>query len=213
MSECLFRSRFKEHVSNSETFEMPWYLIYAFWRPRQALEYAWRPCEIKLTGRLSVISRSADVNPEVIMLRDIHFLLIVFAGISLLLAGCILPAASSGSTDPETEVGNPYDVVEQSLENQAPQANAGEDQTATSGQSVQLDGTGSSDLDGDALSFTWSQIAGSPTVTLEQPFSAIVHFQAPTELSTATTLTFRLTVSDGFDASVDQVTVTIEPGD
>ena len=97
------------------------------------------------------------------MLRDIHFLLIVFAGISLAAGGCILPAASPGSADPEPEVDNPYDVVEQSLENQAPQANAGEDQTATSGQSVQLDGTGSSDLDGDALSFTWSQIAGSPT--------------------------------------------------
>ena len=150
------------------------------------------------------------------MLRDIHshwFLLIVFAGISLLLAGCILPTAGSGSTDPETDVDNPYDVVEQSLENQAPRASAGENQTVTSGQSVELNGIGSSDLDGDSLSFTWSQIAGSPTVTLEQPFSAIAHFQAPTGLSTAATLTFRLTVSDGFDTSVDQVTVTIEPGD
>jgi hypothetical protein len=81
------------------------------------------------------------------------------------------------------------------------------------GAAVTLSGTGSADPDGDALSYSWSQISGDPVVNLDQVFSSIARFQAPEELSAATTLTFSLTVSDGLAASVDTVAVTITPAD
>ena len=45
--------------------------------------------------------------------------------------------------------------------NSQPVANAGTDQTAPVGATVQLDGGGSSDVDGDALTYTWA-LTGKP---------------------------------------------------
>jgi hypothetical protein len=69
---------------------------------------------------------------------------------------------------------------------------------ANEGQTVTLDGTGSSDPDGQALSYTWEQTAG-PAVSLVNGPNAdgsIKTFVAPNLLST-TTFGFKLTVSDG----------------
>jgi len=46
--------------------------------------------------------------------------------------------------------------------NTAPVANAGADQTGVAGQTVQLDGSGSSDVDGDPLTYQWT-LTGRPT--------------------------------------------------
>src|SRR5205823_2955371 len=48
------------------------------------------------------------------------------------------------------------DTVTISTENSRPVANAGPDQTVNVGAVVQLDGSGSFDADGDALTFKWS---------------------------------------------------------
>ncbi|MGB6628632.1 MAG: PKD domain-containing protein [Nitrososphaeraceae archaeon] len=74
--------------------------------------------------------------------------------------------------------------------NQSPIANAGPDQTVESEDSVTLDGTGSSDPDGDALTYQWSQIAG-PQVTLSGNTSPSPVFTAPS-VNENTTLTFQL---------------------
>ena len=87
--------------------------------------------------------------------------------------------------------------------NRAPVANAGRDQTVDVGVTVTLDGSDSADSDRDALTYSWEQPAG-PAVTLSSSSVASPTFAAP---STATTLTFRLTVSDGEVSDIDAVTV------
>ncbi|MBI4744614.1 MAG: IPT/TIG domain-containing protein, partial [Actinobacteria bacterium] len=55
--------------------------------------------------------------------------------------------------------------------NSPPIANAGPNQTVNEGTAVNLNGAGSSDPDGDTLSYNWTQTAG-PAVTLNNPNTA-----------------------------------------
>ena len=91
--------------------------------------------------------------------------------------------------------------------NRKPTAAAGADQAVDEGATVTLDGSGSSDPDGDNLSHAWTQTAG-PTVTLSSTTAASPTFTAP-DVTTATALTFRLTASDGSLSATDDVTVTV----
>lgn len=91
----------------------------------------------------------------------------------------------------------------------APVANAGIDQTVDElTANVELDGSGSSDLDGAIVSYLWEQVSGAP-VTINNPTSQLANFTAP-EVSTSETFTFHLTVTDN-DSQVhsDLVDVTI----
>lgn len=100
--------------------------------------------------------------------------------------------------------------------NVAPIADAGPDQEVLAGTLVTLDGSGSSDPDGHLpLDYGWEQIGGPP-VSLSAPTSSQTTFMAP---STATVLTFTLTVTDalGLASTPDMVVVTVreepeEPG-
>jgi sugar lactone lactonase YvrE len=94
--------------------------------------------------------------------------------------------------------------------NQPPVADAGPDQGVSAGASVTLDGTDSTDPDGDALAFAWSQTSGT-TVTLTNANTASASFTAP---STAGVLTFELAVDDGnggTDTDTVNVTVAVTP--
>ncbi|MGQ0594328.1 MAG: PKD domain-containing protein [Gammaproteobacteria bacterium] len=93
--------------------------------------------------------------------------------------------------------------------NLAPIANAGQDQTATAGDLVTLDGSGSSDPDNgpSPLTFSWTQTAG-PAVTLIGATTATPTF-TPTVVES---YTFSLTVNDGRDNSpADDVTIIATP--
>ena len=92
--------------------------------------------------------------------------------------------------------------------NRPPDANAGPDQTVTSGSVVTLNGTGSSDPDGDVITFAWQQIQG-PDVGLNDPNSPTPSFTAP-PVAGPTNLVFRLVVADPHGLSdADTVTVTV----
>ena len=94
--------------------------------------------------------------------------------------------------------------------NQSPIANAGPNQTRNEGTLVTLNGAGSSDPDGDSLTYSWTQTAG-PSVTLSGANSATPTFTAPDVGSGGAVLSFRLTVGDGKGgASSDTVNINVQ---
>ena len=92
--------------------------------------------------------------------------------------------------------------------NNLPIADAGPDQTVMIGAQVTLDGSNSSDPDGDPLIFSWAQTAG-PAVTLSSVLTDMPTFTAP-DVADGTVLTFTLTVDDGNAMVSDEVAITVE---
>ena len=98
-------------------------------------------------------------------------------------------------------------VLAAAPQNRAPVADAGADQTVTEGDFVQLSGSGSSDPDGDAITYQWTQTNGI-SVVLSDGTAANPTFTAPVGLTADETLIFELVVNDG-DLNSDPVSVAI----
>jgi hypothetical protein len=99
------------------------------------------------------------------------------------------------------------DTVTITTRNSAPVANAGADQTAFVGHTVTLDGSGSSDVDGDPLTFAWSLVSAPPgsTAALSDPTAVMPTFV----VDRAGTYVAQLIVNDGtVNSAPDTVTVT-----
>ncbi len=97
------------------------------------------------------------------------------------------------------------------LNNIAPFAQAGEDQSHPQGSPVQLSGAASVDLDGGITAYQWVQ-TGGPTVELTGANSVTTNFVLPAAILDTSTLTFELTVSDGSGATgSDSITVVGTP--
>jgi len=101
-------------------------------------------------------------------------------------------------------------VNDTAANNTVPVADAGADQQIDVGQPATLDGRGSSDADGDLLSYQWRQVSGMTVLPPDQASQAVVSFTAPT----AGRYLFELTVDDGTHRSPpDRVAVmAIESG-
>jgi hypothetical protein len=112
------------------------------------------------------------------------------------------PRAANG-----TVVKTMGEVVSSTPTNQPPVADAGSAQTVSAGSTVQLDGSGSADPNGDPLTYQWTQ-TGGPAVTLSSATAVAPTFTAP---ASASTLTFQLVVNDGtVSSSPSIVTITVQ---
>jgi hypothetical protein len=91
--------------------------------------------------------------------------------------------------------------------NKVPVANAGVDQSVNEGANVSLDGSASSDADGQTLTYLWTAPA---EVTLSSTTVAKPTFTAP-EVTADKTCTFSLVVNDGtVDSPADEVIITVK---
>ncbi|MEW5249584.1 glycosyl hydrolase family 18 protein [Microbulbifer sp. 2201CG32-9] len=93
--------------------------------------------------------------------------------------------------------------------NRAPDADAGADQSVATPASITLDGSASSDADGDSLTYNWRQVSGT-AVELQGADSVLASFSAA-QVSSAAVMVFELTVDDGTATDADTVTVTLLP--
>ena len=96
------------------------------------------------------------------------------------------------------------------MPNTPPVANAGRDQTVFVGTAITVNGSASSDPDGDGLSYAWAQTGGT-TVALSGAATSGLTFTAP---ATTGRLTFTLTVTDDGTppaSHTDTVIITVTP--
>ena len=156
-----------------------------------ALTYSWT----QTAGRSLTLSSAADVSPTVTYTsgtaatETFTFDLVVNDGFSDSVADSVTITA---------------------INNQAPLADAGSDITNIDAFStVTLNAGGSSDPDGDTLSYTWTQVSG-PSVTLSDTTSISPTFTAP-DVANLTSLEFEVEVSDGSLTATDSVTVSVRP--
>lgn len=90
--------------------------------------------------------------------------------------------------------------------NHPPVADAGDDQSVAEGAPVGLDGLGSFDIDSDSFTYSWVQLAGPPVV-ITGTNTSTPSFSAPImggggAPGVVATLTFKLTVDDGYPQDV-----------
>jgi hypothetical protein len=122
----------------------------------------------------------------------------------LTMSGLLLLTLSACNSDSSIE--NTVEITA----NNSPVANAGVDQSVTNKTTVTLNGSGSSDLDGDTLTYNW-QLAARPTgssASLLNAQSSTPQFVGDAEGA----YTLSLTANDGtLNSIADQVTITASP--
>jgi len=117
------------------------------------------------------------------------------------------PATALPTTAPKFAADASASVKVTGLFNQVPAAHAGIDQTVMEGTIVALDGSASSDADGNTLTYHWNAPTG---IVLSSTTSVKPTFSTP-NVTNDTTLTFTLMVNDGkVNSPIDQVNITVK---
>ena len=151
-----------------------------------AITYSWTPPE-GITLSSTTNAKPTFTAPEVKIDTDFTFFLIVNDG-------------STNSTADEV-------VIKVKQVNKVPAANAGPDQSVPEGIVVTLDGTTSSDSDGNSLNYSWtapSEIKLSSTTVAKPTFIA-------PEVISDKNYTFSLVVNDGMvNSTEDQIVITVK---
>ena len=112
-------------------------------------------------------------------------------------------------TNPDLQVATKYGAFTVAVQNTAPVADAGQDQTLNVNIQVILNGSGSSDGDADNLTYAWSQTGGT-SVNLSSSTASNPTFTP----NTAGTYTFQLVVNDGTENSnPDTVDIIVNSSD
>lgn len=125
-----------------------------------------------------ILASPAFIAPDQISSSQLSFILIVNDGITNSIADTVFVTVNA--------------------KNHAPVANAGTDQILDENSMCVLDGTGSSDSDGNTLTYLWTAPSG---ITLNQATAVKPSFNLP-EIKKDTVLSFSLTVSDGIVSSL-----------
>jgi len=112
---------------------------------------------------------------------------------------------NDGSTNSRSLIVNLTKEAPVIVENQAPVANAGSDQTIDEKTLTSLNGNASNDPDGTIVSYSWVQISGG-NVAISNANQAVASITGP-DVETDTPLTFQLTVTDNEGASSSDTTV------
>ncbi|MCU7812161.1 MAG: PKD domain-containing protein, partial [Candidatus Thiodiazotropha sp. (ex Notomyrtea botanica)] len=134
-------------------------------------------------------------------MRSINQMTVIGLGLllSLSLSGCGGSDTASSSTN--NAVGTP--------QANSPTAVITAPQAFISGETATLDGSSSSDPDGDTLSFLWTQTQGT-TIALSDNTNPSLSFIAPTVTQPAQ-YTFQLTVTDGELSNTTTVNFQVSP--
>jgi hypothetical protein len=171
-------------------------------------EHATPGAMLKLTQPLSshvAFTAEADYNQSLITPHDSGELLFGFE------VGNYIHAKDYGKTTSPVPMDVPrirYEIATRRVGSSPPIANAGPNQTGVPAGNITLNGSGSYDPLGEALTYSWKQISG-PTVTLTSPTAATTTFTAVA----AQSYTFQLTVTntDGLSGQASTSVTTSSP--
>ncbi|NOJ22330.1 glycosyl hydrolase family 18 protein [Vibrio coralliilyticus] len=102
-----------------------------------------------------------------------------------------------------------YTLTVPTPDNQPPVADAGQDQSITRGDSFTLNGSNSSDPEGEELSYQWVQTQGQSLPLEDGGAKAVIEVDSNSLRNYDQTLAFTLTVSDGSLEDSDSVTIAV----